>query len=98
MTTFLVACFFTFFLDGVVTGAATDAVVVTTGAAGASLAAGAGVAAKARLEPRMPAATNRADRDVFMVDPLLKTGCWVYLAVGLEPTEGDYRQANLVCP
>ena len=91
---FLAACFFPIFLAGVVTGAAAGA--AATAAAGAGIAAGAGVAANVTAEPNRPAATNRAVRlDFIMMDPK-SNDPWVgFCHVGLEPTEGDFTEANL---
>ena len=68
MATFLAACFFIFFLAGVVAGAAPPALAaVAAGAAGA--AAAAGVAANDRLDPKRPAAMQRAVMLDFMMNP-----------------------------
>ena len=87
---FLDACFFTTFLAGVVTGAAAGA------SAEAGAAAGAGVAANVMPEPRRPAAIKRAARLDFMIDPK-SNDHWVGCCdVGLEPTERDCKDPNLV--
>jgi hypothetical protein len=104
---FAEAFFFTLFLAGIATGAAaTGASTAAAGAltaagaatatAGARAAAGAGVAANVMPEPNRPATTNRAVRLDFMVDPK-SIDPWVGCChIGLEPTERDFTEPDLV--
>ena len=96
LAAFLAACFFTFFLAGVVTGAAAspDAAV----AAGAAGAAAAGVAAKDRLEPKRAVAMHRAVMLDLMTSPINGDVCVAGCYVGYQPTERNCKDANLGLP
>lgn len=88
------ACFLTTFLAGVVTAAAGAATAALVAAAGT--AAGVGVAANVTAEPNRPAATNRAVRLDFMMDPKSNDHSVGCCYVGLKPTDADCTGPNLV--
>lgn len=85
---FFIACFFTVFLAGVVTGAEASADAdVAAGAAGA--------AANDRVEPKRPAAMQRAVMLVFIMGPVEGLVDVNDCSVGFDPTEGNCTDSNL---